>query len=113
MSEETQGWAFNIFFSVCVPAWAIWSIWTTVRLNAIKARCDELLNMHNNADEHGFGTKTLTRQSLKLAHWMKASAFWTKWAAEEATGKKAPPIPPDDDDLNEPTLTPPYGDEGI
>lgn len=96
-----------------VPAVA-WAFWVTQRLNYIKSKADKLEYMHYNPDKYGFGSRELTRQSYRLAHWMRATAHWTKWAAEQATGKEAPPLPPDPNDIeSEDTLTPPYGDEAI
>ncbi len=60
-------------------------------LRDIKRSTDKLLEMHHAPDDHGFGTRQLTEIMRDLRAAMIEMAHYTRWTAENLTGKSPPP----------------------
>ena len=74
----------------CVPALAF-CIWLYTCMSEVSRSTNTLIEMHQHADEHGFGTKKLEKVLSALANSTRAMAHYTKWMAEQLTGKTPPP----------------------
>ena len=80
----------EIALAVAIPlvTWGVWLSWTVQRASIKIVLLEE---MHNNADDYGFGTgktngliQTNTRAMLELSHYIR-------WAIKENSGKEPPP----------------------
>ncbi len=98
MDTETVRWLSTLIIANVI-AWSVLMFSVKSLLNRAKhteEKSDELIDMHHNADENGFGTVALLaavehseerrgRSSRELVHYMR-------WFVEKASGIKPPPF---------------------
>lgn len=91
--------------AVSIPIWVItglafgavlWGVWIKWTIQQVLSNVAELLKMHKDPDEYGFGSGAITDLDdtiNELIHYMK-------WDIRQRTGKEPPPPSPLDRTLN-------------
>ena len=51
----------------------------------------ELLQMHHEADKHGFGTETTNEMLRQTNRTLRDVVYYMKWGVEKMTGESPPP----------------------
>jgi hypothetical protein len=93
-SVTIPGWTALLLGLLLLPAIGA-HVTFLILLRDIKRGNDELLRIHTReyADEAGFGTVALTHTMKRSQYALEQLVHYTKWMAEERTGKEPPPPP--------------------
>lgn len=69
-------------------SWGIWISWNVAK---IMFRVTRLLDMHEHADDYGFGTERTNKLIEDNTKAMNALVHYITWSIEHTTGQKPPP----------------------
>ena len=81
--------------ALLMPMAVAWCTSVFLLLRDIKKTSDQLLHMHINADDSGFGTNSTNKMIEDLRRGMREFIHYTRWTAKEMTGKEPPPPGPE------------------
>jgi len=93
MDSETVKWISGLII-VNVTAWSIAMGMIKTLLSRAKHtedKTDEMIHMHNHADDYGFGTVQLKKAMEANARHGRELVYYMRWFVEESTGQKPPP----------------------
>lgn len=108
LTPQVALWVLGIMLMPTI-GWALYITNVLSRIRARQADCmnchNEMLKMHHNPDEYGFGTISLRatheRDQNRLekliddnTRALREVAHYIRWSIENTTGKKAPPPMP-------------------
>ncbi len=80
----------GILLAIAIPliSWGVWLSWTVQRASV---KVVILENMHNNADQYGFGTGKTNTLIATNTRAMNDLTHYIRWSIKESTGKEPPP----------------------
>lgn len=98
MNLEILQWIFGVLIIPLI----VWCFWITTKVGSMLRITKETLDMHKDADRHGFGTRETNRLlteshaqlkegSKQMTAAMREMAHYMKWFCKAQTGEEPPP----------------------